>query len=208
MQPMWSDKLLVDASVENFMKYLRKISGFGGSGFRAKEILMDVIDNITLVTPHNTARRDALRAQYMSFSVLGIGPCRVANWLFNMPYRFLEDVDPKFKETVYLPVLEYIADYLRKLQPTTYEMQPMWSRKDGGHAAARGNEAKREKDSGQLGPVGARRAPKLRAEPPPPHVPPRCKKTKGGASSGPPQIVPPRMRLVKAVLRCAALSVF
>ena len=89
-------------------------------------------------------------------------------------------------------------------------MQPMWSRKDGGHAAARGNEAKREKDIGQLGPMGARRAPKLRAEPPahppPPHL--LSKKTKGGASSGPPQIVPPRMRLVKAVLRCAALSVF
>ena len=90
------------------------------------------------------------------------------------------------------------------------EMQPMWSRKDGGHAAARGNEAKREKDIGQLGPMGARRAPKLRAEPPahppPPHL--LSKKTKGGASSGPPQIVPPRMRLVKAVLRCAALSVY
>ena len=84
------------------------------------------------------------------------------------------------------------------------------ARKDGGHAAARGNEAKREKDSGQLGPMGARRAPKLRAEPPahppPPHL--LSKKTKGGASSGPPQIVPPRMRLMKAVLRCAALSVF
>ena len=40
------------------------------------------------------------------------------------------------------------------------------ARKDGGHAAARGNEAKREEDSGQLGPIGARRAPKLRAEPP------------------------------------------
>ena len=40
---------------------------------------------------------------------------------------FLEDVDPKFKETVYLPVLEYIADYLRKLQPTTYKGRHMAS---------------------------------------------------------------------------------
>jgi hypothetical protein len=111
--------LLESVSIRDFMCKLMRVGGYGGTGFRAKEILMDLMDNLQLWCHDDTGAK--LLSQYSSYSVIGIGPCRTVNWLLNLPFRFMEDLDPKAKEPFYLVVLEFVAEYLRWLQPETYK---------------------------------------------------------------------------------------
>ena len=67
--------------VETLLSSLQEISGFGGSGFRAKEILCDVLDNAAIFL--TTAEAIVVQEAYMEVMVIGVGPCRVCNWLYN-----------------------------------------------------------------------------------------------------------------------------
>jgi hypothetical protein len=118
--------LLESVSIRDFMCKLMRVGGYGGTGFRAKEILMDLMDNLQLWCHDDTGAK--LLSQYSSCSVIGIGPCRTVNWLLNLPFRFMEDLDPKAKEPFYLVVLEFVAEYLRWLQPETYKNRANFSK--------------------------------------------------------------------------------
>jgi len=60
--------------VENLAIEIRKISGFGGKGFRMKEILLDLVE----VT--RAEIRD-IDDQLVDFGVVGPGPRRILNWI-------------------------------------------------------------------------------------------------------------------------------
>ena len=83
--------LLESVSIRDFMCKLMRVGGYGGTGFRAKEILMDLMDNLQLWCHDDTGAK--LLSQY--------SPCRTVNWLLNLPFRFMEDLDPKAKEPFY-----------------------------------------------------------------------------------------------------------
>jgi hypothetical protein len=54
--------LLESVSIRDFMCKLMRVGGFGGTGFRAKEILMDLMDNLQLWCHDDTgAKRGLLR---------------------------------------------------------------------------------------------------------------------------------------------------
>jgi hypothetical protein len=102
---------LLKPDLDLFLKALRAVPGFNGTGFRAKEMLADLAETSHVwSTP---SRKPAISAQYQVISVIGVGPCRVVNWLLNQPFRNNEAMPTDFKEKLYLPVLQYIASYLR-----------------------------------------------------------------------------------------------
>ena len=62
--------------VDHFSKAIRKISGFGGKGFRMKEIVL----NLAEVT---RSEYPAIEGEFLEFAVVGPGPRRVLNWVQN-----------------------------------------------------------------------------------------------------------------------------
>eukprot|EP00959_Pyramimonas_sp_CCMP1952_P100250 2096648-Pyramimonas_sp.AAC.1 len=82
----------------------KQLKGFGGSGFRAKEVLSDVLDKCDLFIDRDADRENA-KQQYHKLVVIGIGPCRTANWLFNQPFDYMEDEPADVKDQHYIPVL-------------------------------------------------------------------------------------------------------
>jgi hypothetical protein len=97
---------------------LRKIKGYGGSGFRAKEVLVDCIDNVfDMLTPDEVV---IVTESYRTALVIGVGPCRSVNWLFGRPFYFNEEVRGLAKEELYEPALQYIIQWLQQHHKALY----------------------------------------------------------------------------------------
>ena len=109
-----------DLDVEALLLGIRAVPGFDGSGFRAKEILCDFLDNADLFVEDATELAD-VKAAYKKVVVLGVGPCRTCNWLFNRPFDFCEQAPKKERVDNYVPALRYAVQRLRSLYPSEYE---------------------------------------------------------------------------------------
>ena len=107
-----------EGGVAEFLRALRRVPGYGGSGFRAKEVFCDSLDNIDLFLPLEVL--SAVRQQYAAIDVIGVGPCRVVNYFFNKPFFFNEHLDNKKKEAIYVPLLQWVAQILRTTWPRRY----------------------------------------------------------------------------------------
>ena len=72
---------LFDGSAEALMQ----TKSFGGAGFRAKEVLCDLVEVVDLWL--DLSKRQIVGDQFLETTVIGVGPCRAANWLLNLPFR-------------------------------------------------------------------------------------------------------------------------
>lgn len=98
------------------MACLSTVAGYGGSGFRSKEVVSDVMDNLLPAGffDEESVAYEAISAEWFSTSVLGVGPCRTVNYLFGYPFFQYEKLDPDSKGPLYLELLEYTANYVRQ----------------------------------------------------------------------------------------------
>ena len=64
---------------------------------------------------------ESIRQQYMKVAVIGVGPCRTTNYLFNRPFFLNEKMPAKKKNAIYLPLLLFVADCLRSGWKDRYE---------------------------------------------------------------------------------------
>eukprot|EP00973_Karenia_brevis_P095037 12425380-Karenia_brevis.AAC.1 len=95
---------------------LMKIPGYGGSGFRAKEIVHDLYDSLTQCNILQNQSDDYKKAHksFFALSVIGVGPCRTVNYLFGYKFRMFETLVPQLKVNLYVELLEYTAAYIRQ----------------------------------------------------------------------------------------------
>jgi len=110
-----ADASLKKYSVRSLLESVRGISGYGGSGFRAKELVNDVVDNLVLggFVNEGSLVRDSIRAEWMNVTVIGIGPCRTVNYMFGYFFNMYEDMAANSKWDLYVELLEYTAAYIR-----------------------------------------------------------------------------------------------
>lgn len=109
----------VATCVQTLLEGIRGITGFGGSGFRAKEILVDILDCADIFL--SSDELDCVKTMYENTLVIGVGPCRTANFFFNKPFSYHEKTSPETKESWYIPALTYIVKYLKKHWPDKYK---------------------------------------------------------------------------------------
>jgi len=115
-----AEDFLRDADVGRLLKNVREnLPGFNGTGFRAKEVVVDVADNCALYMD-DAGKRAQVATTHDKVLVMGVGPCRTANWLFNKPFLFLMDRSMKEKEKAFVPALLYVVQRLRALYPDRY----------------------------------------------------------------------------------------
>ena len=69
-----------DAAVVNLAAKIRTVYGFGGKGFRMKEIVLDLAEVTKDECP-------AVAQQLVDFGVVGPGPRRTLNFVFNRRFR-------------------------------------------------------------------------------------------------------------------------
>ena len=67
-------------AVEDLAREIRKVSGFGGKGFRMKEIVLDLAE---------AAKNPRIEMQLVDFGVVGPGPRRTLNWINNRRLFFV-----------------------------------------------------------------------------------------------------------------------
>ena len=96
----------------------KKVKGYDGTGFRTKEVLVDILDNSHLFL--DEAAQKKVHADYKFIAVMGVGPQRACNWLFNKPFLYLMDLSLKQRQEHFLPALKYTVKRLQVLFPTTY----------------------------------------------------------------------------------------
>jgi len=104
--------LIYDANVVVAFQHIRNVGGFDGTGFRAKEILMDLFSVVELWTEAGHLR-EMLLAQYRDIIVLGVGPVRTMNFLLNLPFRQGSDMSVQDLEREYLPYFRFALGYMR-----------------------------------------------------------------------------------------------
>ena len=104
--------LLHTRNVDDCLKELRSVSGFRGTGFRAKEILMDIFSVADLWAEPGSIR-DELMKQYGEIVVLGVGPVRTMNFLMNLPFRQGSDMAVDEMERMYIPWFRFTLEYMR-----------------------------------------------------------------------------------------------
>ena len=107
---------------QTFLDKLRTVPGFNGSGFRAQEILVDVVENSLHL--FEESQRKLVQAKFAEVHVIGVGPCRVANWMLGRAFFLNETMLPIAKEKVYLPVLIELVQYLKRTYPQRYQDTP------------------------------------------------------------------------------------
>ena len=67
-----------DNAVENLATEIRKVPGFGGKGFRMKEVVLDLAE---------IAKTQQIEDELVDFGVVGPGPRRCLNFLNNRRWR-------------------------------------------------------------------------------------------------------------------------
>lgn len=77
-----ADAFLKNYSVCALLESVRGISGYGGSGFRAKELVNDVVDNLVpgRFVIEGSLVHERICADWMKVTVIGVGPCRTVNY--------------------------------------------------------------------------------------------------------------------------------
>jgi hypothetical protein len=101
------------------LQALMGIKGYGGSGFRSKELLCDFLDHMYLFL--SGGELNEVMQAYRQVTVIGVGPCRTTNYLFNRQFFLNERAPSKKKWEIYFPLLKFIADCLRAGWPDRYE---------------------------------------------------------------------------------------
>ena len=94
-----------DHAVERLAMEIRKVSGFGGKGFRMKEIILDLVE----VT---RAQFPGLESQLLDFGVVGPGPRRALNFVNNRRWFDNEQDRSPAAEEMYVGELRDFRDYL------------------------------------------------------------------------------------------------
>ncbi len=95
-------------AVEKVANEIRTISGFGGKGFRMKEIVLDAAEITSSEYP-------TITDQLVDWSVVGPGPRRTLNWLNNR--RWLDNEQESFRvEATYVEELREFKAFLQKTE--------------------------------------------------------------------------------------------
>lgn len=105
--------------VQALLDALMKVPGFGGSGFRSKELLCDFVDHMHIFLSAEPLA--SVNQQYSEIVVIGVGPCRTCNYFYNLPFLHNEKMNGSEKTALYKPALVYILRYLREHWPSDYE---------------------------------------------------------------------------------------
>ena len=92
--------------VQQVATQIRKVSGFGGKGFRMKEIVLDLSEVTSREFP-------SVSDQLVDWSVVGPGPRRMLNWLHNRRW-FDNEQDALRTETMYIDELREFKNYLQQ----------------------------------------------------------------------------------------------
>lgn len=92
--------------VERASKMIRNLSGFGGKGFRMKEIILDLAEATRAQFP-------GIESELLDFGVVGPGPRRALNFVNNRRWFDNEQDRSPAAEQMYLEELRDFRDYLR-----------------------------------------------------------------------------------------------
>ena len=90
--------------MEQISAVIRKIAGFGGKGFRMKEIVLDLAE---------AAPFPGVQSELLDFGVVGPGPRRVLNFVHNRRWFDNEQDMSPAAEQMYVEELREFRDYLR-----------------------------------------------------------------------------------------------
>ena len=94
-----------DGAVEALATKIRKISGFGGKGFRMKEIVLDLAEVTKRQNPE-------IEQQLIDFGVVGPGPRRTLNWVNNRRWFDNEYDRSPAAEVMYVKELRDFKSFL------------------------------------------------------------------------------------------------
>ena len=100
---MWRGEHAIEALAAG----VRRISGFGGKGFRMKEIILDVAE----VT---RSERQEIDEQLLDFAVVGPGPRRTLNFINNRRFFDNEFDHSPAAEAMYIEELRNFKRYLQQ----------------------------------------------------------------------------------------------
>ena len=113
-----TQQFLKSLDVGALLRDMRLIPGFGGSGFRSKEILCDFVEHADLFLPETDLQ--TVQTDYRGVLVIGVGPCRTVNYLFNLPFLLNEQMAADPKNALYMPAIKVVIAYLRQTWPDLY----------------------------------------------------------------------------------------
>jgi len=92
--------------VEHVSQHIRKIPGFGGKGFRMKEIVLDLAEM-------TRAEQPAIEGELLDFGVVGPGPRRTLNFIKNRRWFDNEQDRSPAAEQMYVAELRDFRAYLQ-----------------------------------------------------------------------------------------------
>ena len=98
-------------SVQGLLDALMQMPGYGGSGFRSKEVLPDVIENCRGIVGEQAWLQVWLA--YWAVVVVGVGPVCTINCFFNRPFFWMCNKRPAELNIVYKPAILYVATWLQ-----------------------------------------------------------------------------------------------
>ena len=75
---------LASHNVQKLLEHIMRVPGYRGSGFRAKECLVDILENSREII--GESRWPSVWEQICVIVVIGVGPVRTINWIFNRPF--------------------------------------------------------------------------------------------------------------------------
>jgi hypothetical protein len=107
------------SSVQTLLELISAVHGYAGSGFRAKEVLCDFVDILLegFLFKDLSVDRSMVQRDFHALSVIGVGPCRVVNYLYGQKFLANEDLDMAKKIPLYTPYLEHVASFIRAEHP-------------------------------------------------------------------------------------------
>ena len=81
--------------VSELMERMRAVPGYGGTGFRAKEVVSDLVDNLVPAgfVADGSVAHEQIKKDWHRVTVIGVGPCRTVNYLFGYNFFLYEALD-------------------------------------------------------------------------------------------------------------------